>query len=189
MKPIGIRNVRTRLTLWYITVLAGVLLIYGGSASAVLLDRLCSQPDHLAIEDLATIEAFFTFDPNGRLFLGNEDHDHPYPVAPQGRFLEVLAEDGTILYRNELLGNRFLGGIPEPGEGVASYSPRSIRLSDGTLVRMVSRRHAIEGRPTLVRLGGGFLKPGRCFLALPSGACIQLYALVRCFDTAAAIGI
>ncbi len=153
MKLIGIRNVRTRLTLWYVAVLAGVLLIYGGITSAVLLYQLRSQLDHLAIEDLETIEAFFTFDPNGRLVLINENHDHSYPVAPQGRFLEVLAEDGTILYRNELLGNRFLGGAPESTEGVTSYSPRSIRLPDGTLVRMVSRKHAIEGRPTLIRLG------------------------------------
>jgi heavy metal sensor kinase len=153
MKRIGLRNVRTRLTIWYVAVLAGVLLIYGGSASAVLLFQLRSQLDHLAIEDLETIEGFLSFGSNGKLFLRNDYHDHPYPVAPQGRFMEVYAEDGSVLYRNALLGNHLLGGIPEPGEGVDSYSPRSIRLSDGTLVRLVSRRHLIEGRPTVIRLG------------------------------------
>jgi heavy metal sensor kinase len=153
MKRIGFKNVRTRLTIWYVAVLAGVLLIYGGSASIFLLYQLRSQLDHLAIEDLETIEGFLSFDSSGRLFLRSEDHDHPYPVTPQVRFLEVLSDDGTVLYRNEMLGDRALGGIPEPGEGVDNYSPRSTRMSDGMLVRVVSKRHAIQGRPSLIRLG------------------------------------
>jgi heavy metal sensor kinase len=153
MRFFGIRNVRTRLTLWYLAVLAAVLLVYGGFASAILLYQMRSQLDHLAIEDLETVEAFLRFDSNDKLFLKSEDHDHPYPVGSQGRLLEILAPDGTLLYRNDLLGNRSLGGIIEPGEGVNSYSPRSLHLSDGTPVRLVSRRHAIEGRPALIRLG------------------------------------
>jgi heavy metal sensor kinase len=153
MKRIGFKNVRTRLTIWYVAVLAGVLLIYGGSASIFLLYQLRSQLDHLAIEDLETIEGFLSFDSSGRLFLRSEDHDHPYPVTPQVRFLEVLSDDGTVLYRNEMLGDRSLGGIPEPGEGLDTYSPRSTRMSDGMLVRVVSKRHAIQGRPSIIRLG------------------------------------
>ncbi len=153
MKRIRPRNVRMRLTLWYVAVLASVLLIYGGSTSALVLVQLRSQLDHLAIEDLETVEGFLSFDANGRLFLRNDYHDHPYPVSSEVRFMEVRAEDGTLLYRNEELGSRFLGGIPESGEGTDSYSPRSIRLTDGTPVRLVSKRHTIEARPTLIRLG------------------------------------
>jgi heavy metal sensor kinase len=60
--------------------------------------------------------------------------------------------DGAVLYRNERLGSRSLGGMPFPGEGVGGYSNREERLSDGTRVRMVSRRHSIDGHPTLIRL-------------------------------------
>lgn len=129
MKRIRPRNVRTRLTLWYLAVLACVLLIYGGSTSALVLLQLRSQLDHLAIEDLETVEGFLTFDSKGRLFLRNDYHDHPYPADSEKRLMEVRGEDGAILYRNELLGNRILGGSPEYGEGVNSYSPRSVRLS------------------------------------------------------------
>jgi heavy metal sensor kinase len=147
------QHVRTRLTLWYVAVLAAVLLIYGASTSAVMLVQLRSQLDHLAIEDLETVEGFLSFGPTGNVFLRNDYHDHPYPTNMQERMLEVWTPEGTLLYRNELLAGRALGGPPEPMEGVGSYSQRSIGLADGTPVRLVSKRHTLEGRPTLIRVG------------------------------------
>jgi len=146
-------HVRTRLTAWYVAMLAVVLLIYGGSASAVLLLQLRSQLDHLAIEDLETVEGFLSFGVDGRVFLRNDYHDHPYPTDQEQRLLEVWGVDGKLLYRNELLGRRALGGPPAPDEGGDSYSERSIRLADGTPVRLVSKRHRLEGRPTVIRVG------------------------------------
>jgi heavy metal sensor kinase len=153
MRRLWPQHVRTRLTLWYVAILAGVLLIYGGSTCAIVLLQLRTQVDHLAIEDLETVEGFLSPGPDGKLNLRNDYHDHPYSPDMQERFLEVRAEDGTLLYRNERLGERFLGGNLEPGEGVNSYSPRSIRLADGMPVRLISRRHILEGHPVLIRLG------------------------------------
>jgi heavy metal sensor kinase len=133
--------------------LAAALLIYGASASAVLLYELRSQLDRLAIEELETVEGLLSFGPDGRVFLRSDYHDHPYPTTMQERLLEVWAANGTLLYRNELLGNRALGGRPQPGEGVRSYAERSIRLADGTPVRLVSKRHTLEGRATVIRVG------------------------------------
>jgi heavy metal sensor kinase len=147
------QHVRTRLTVWYVAMLAAALLIYGGATSAVLFFELRSQLDHRAIEDLETVEGFLSFGPNGKVFLRNDYHDHPYPTSMQERLLEVWAADGTLLYRNELLGGRALGGPPGPMEGVDSYSQRSIHLADGTPVRLVSKRHSLEGRPTIIRVG------------------------------------
>jgi heavy metal sensor kinase len=152
VKRLRPQHVRTRLTVWYVAILAAALLMYGGIASTVLLFELRSQLDHLAIEDLETVEGFLSFGSNGRLFLRNDYHDHPYPAKMQERLLEVWAANGTLLYRNELLGSRALGGPPQPGEGVDSYAERSIRLADGTPVRLVSKRHSLEGRPTVIRV-------------------------------------
>lgn len=153
MKRIQPRNVRTRLTLWYLGILAGVLLIYGCTTAIFVFLQLQSQLDHLAVEDLETVEGFLTFDASGKLLLQNDYHDHPYTADSEERLMEVRGEDGVLLYRNDLLGNRLLGGAPEPREGVNSYSPRTVRLPDGTRVRLVSKRHAIEGRATLIRVG------------------------------------
>jgi heavy metal sensor kinase len=147
------QHVRTRLTVWYVAILAAVLLLYGGITSAVLLLQLRSQLDHRAIEDLETVEGFLSFGPNGEVFLKNDYHDHPYPALMQDRLLEVWLADGSLLYRNELLGSRALGMPPDPREGVDSYSERSVRLADSTPVRLVSKRHSLEGRPTIIRVG------------------------------------
>jgi len=153
MKRFWPRHVRTRLTLWYVAILAAVLLIYGSSASAVVLVQLRTQLDHLAIEDLETVESFLSFGSDGKLGLRNDYRYHPNTTEVQQRFLEVRAEDGTLLYKSEGLAERVLGGKPEPGEGVDSYSRRSSRLTDGTRVRLISRRRMIEGRPILIRVG------------------------------------
>ncbi len=147
------KHVRSRLTLWYVGVLAGALLLYGGSTCAVLLYQFRSQLDQLAIEDLETVEGFLMRTPDGKVELESDYHDHEYPDEMHQRLLEVRGMDGTILYRNERLANRVLAGDPEPEEGVDSYSPRSVRLPDGTRVRIVSRRHHVNGVPTLIRLG------------------------------------
>jgi heavy metal sensor kinase len=153
MKNFWPKHVRTRLTLWYVAILAGVLLIYGASTCAIVLLQLRSQVDHLATEDLETVEGFLSFGSDGKLGLRNDYHYHPNTTEVQQRFLEVRSEDGTLLYKSEGLGERVLGGKPEPREGVDFYSRRSIRLADGTRVRRISRRHVIDGHPLLIRVG------------------------------------
>lgn len=147
------QNVRARLTFWYVGILSAVLLIYAASTSAMLFFQLREQLDHRAIEDLETVEGFLSWRADGSVLLRNDYHDHPYPATMQERLMEVWSPEGTLLYRNELLGHRALGGPPTPGEGVDSYSDRSVRLADGTPVRLVSKRHSLEGRPVVIRVG------------------------------------
>ena len=152
MKRPRLQNVRTRLTVWYVAVLAGILALYSGGISVVFFLQLRTQLDHHAIEQLETVEGFLHFRPDGTVFLRTDYHDHPYPATEQERFLEVRGEGGAVLFRNEPLGRRSLGGDPAPDEGRDSYSQRSIRLPGGPRVRLISKRHAIDGRPTLIRL-------------------------------------
>jgi heavy metal sensor kinase len=66
--------------------------------------------------------------------------------------LEVRGASGEILYRNQQLGNRNLGGDPTPTEGVDTFSEREITIEGGTRVLMVSRRLLLEGIPVLIRI-------------------------------------
>src|ERR1700722_17916966 len=118
MSALQPKNVRTRLTAWYVAVLAGVLLLYVAGASALVFFQLRSELDRFAIDDLETVEGLLTFGPGGKLSLRSDYHDHPYTAEQQDRLLEVWAADGTLLYRNELLGDRSLGGAPDGAEGV-----------------------------------------------------------------------
>jgi heavy metal sensor kinase len=66
--------------------------------------------------------------------------------------VEILSPDGNILYKNERLGEQTLGLDPVQDEGAGGYSPRTVHLADGTALRVVSRRHTLDGHPLLIRL-------------------------------------
>ncbi len=174
MKRRGPWNVRTRLTLWYVGVISGILFLFSCGISAVIFFELRTQLDEHAIEELETIEGFLRFRPDGKVVLQSIGHDHPYPATAQERFIEVRAMDGGVLFRNELLGNRSLGREPGPDEGIGSYRERSIRLSDGTRVRLISKRHNIEGKPTLIRLGFNEQTFWRRFFSVAAGLFLGL---------------
>jgi len=145
-------HLRTRLTLWYVTVLAALLMLAWAGTCALLFWQFRSQLDQFAVEEIETVEGLFFFSPDGKLQLREDYHNHPESKDVIDRYVEVLSPDGMLLFRNQRLGNGELGGVPFTGEGVGGYSTRSARLSDGTRVRLVSRSHSLDGRPLLIRL-------------------------------------
>jgi len=146
------QSIRTRLTLWYVGVFAGVLLLFGGLTGSFLFLQLRSQLDHYAIQDIETIEGLLYFDSAGNLLLREDYHNHPESRQVLERLVEVRTASGRVLYRNERLRGQALGGALFPGEGEEGYSVRSARIADGTRVRLVSRRHILSGQPLVIRL-------------------------------------
>ncbi len=145
-------HLRARLTLWYVSVLAALLVLGWAGTGAFLFWQLRSQLDHFAVQEIETVEGLFFFDSGGQLRLREDYHNHPESKEVIDRYLEVRDQAGAVLFRNERLGNRTLDGAPFRREGVGGYSQRSARLSDGTRVRMVSRMHSLGGRTVLIRL-------------------------------------
>jgi heavy metal sensor kinase len=128
------------------------MILFTGGTATVLFLQMRAQLAHFAIEDIEEVEGLMSFTPDGRLNVRDDYHNHPESKQILEHFLEVRTADGALLYRNDRLGNRALGGAPLPGEGIGGYSQRSRVLSDGTRVVMVSRRHSLDGRPILIRL-------------------------------------
>ncbi|HET6145739.1 MAG TPA: heavy metal sensor histidine kinase [Candidatus Acidoferrales bacterium] len=152
MISLGTKSVRTRLTLWYVLVLTSVIIVYVAGASLVLVWQMRSQIDRQVVQDLETVEGLLYFTEDGRLHFNEDYHNHPESKLVQERMLEVLSPDGTILFKNNQLGERVLGGAPFMGEGVGGYSQRSERLPDGTRVILASRAHTMQDRPILLRV-------------------------------------
>ena len=146
------RHLRTRLTLWYVSGLAILLVLAWAGTCGLLFWQLRNQLGHFSIQEIETVEGLLYFTPQAQLRLKEDYHNHPESKDVIERYLEVRGADGSVLYRNPRLGNRSLGGSPFSGEGVGGYSERSERLSDGTRVRVVSRVHALDGRRLLIRL-------------------------------------
>ena len=146
------RQVRTRLTLWYVFVLASVLVVSWGLTAVFLFFELRNHLTHYAVQDIETVEGLMYFDDAGRLMLRTDYHNHRDSEGLLERLMEVRSPQGAVLYRNERLGSRSLGGNPFPGEGVDQFSPRSASLDDGTSVRIVSRFWTLQRRPLVIRL-------------------------------------
>lgn len=145
--------IRTRLTIWYVLVLGGALLVFAAATAGVLYWQLSRQLTRFLIQDIETVEGLLFFDRGGTLQLNEEYHNHAESRKVLERLLEVLSPDGTLLYRNWRLGTNRLGGAPFPGEGIGGYSPRTIGTNDGSRVLIVSRRHVMGGHPVVIRIG------------------------------------
>jgi heavy metal sensor kinase len=147
------KRVRTRLTLWYVGVLTAILALYLASVSLLLFWQMSNVLKHLAAEDLETVKGLLYFEADGRVGFREDYHHHTDWKQVQERLLEILSPDGKILYRNERLGDRTMGGAPFPGEGENGYSGRSEKASDGTPIILISRQYDLQGKSVLIRVG------------------------------------
>lgn len=147
------KRVRTRLTFLYVGMLAGVLVVYFAGVTVLLFWEMSGFLKRLAAEDLETVKGLLYAEDGGRVGVREDFHHHSDWKQVGERLLEILAPDGKILYRNERLGNRTIGGLPFAGEGERGYSGRSSRMSDGTPIILISRKYDLQGRTILIRVG------------------------------------
>src|SRR5229473_6461465 len=130
------RNVRSRLTLWYVLVLASLLALYAGVASLFLFLSLREDFDQNLLQDVETVEGMLTKEPNGGVSLHSS---HPDATEPRvGHFIEVWSPQGALLHRSASLQDQALGGPPGPDEGLHDPTPSTARLPNGTRVRLAS---------------------------------------------------
>jgi len=145
------RTIQSRVAMSHAMLVALILVVYIGLASGLLWWTQTRQLYRLAIENVETAEGLLSFGSDGRLILKEDYHNHPSSRLVQERLVEIRNyNSGEILYRNERLGNRSLGGPAFPGEG-AEYSPRPFRMADGTRVLLISHEHDIGNTTLLIR--------------------------------------
>jgi heavy metal sensor kinase len=146
------KSIGARIAMSYIVVLICTMVVFMAGTAIVLYLQMQTQLGHYAVQDIETVEGLVSFTPDGVLKVNEDYHNHPESKLVLDRYLEIVAPDGRVLYRNERLGNLALAGAPGPDEGVGGYSEHSTTLQDGTRVRMVSRRHILDSRTVLLRL-------------------------------------
>lgn len=148
------RRVRTRMALWYVLVLGFLMLAYAGGASSFLFYSLREQLDGNLVEDVETVEGLLVNTPDGRITLDTARPEHNEPEVQ--RLVEVWSPEGTLLYRSPVLGDRTLGGPPRPEESkdkdIGEPLPTTLRLRDGTRVRMATSTYTVETRRVHLRV-------------------------------------
>jgi len=146
-------KIRRSLTLWYVAIFGGVLVAYIGVACIVQYWQLSNQLYHAEVQDIETVQGLLYFNEEGKLSLHEEYFNQPQSRLLIDRMMEVLDDaNGRVLFRNrQLKGNR-LGGLPALNEGVGGFTPRRLRLADGTHVLAISHVHSLGGTSLLIRI-------------------------------------
>jgi heavy metal sensor kinase len=139
------RHVRTRLTLWYVGVLSGVLALYVGSTLVFLYLSQRRELDRRLYAEFETVEDLLAAGPDGSIRMGGHGDEE------SGRLVEVWSADGGLVYRSDALNGESLGGPAARGTPVKE-SLASVMLGDKTPLRVLSRPHRIGGRDLRVRV-------------------------------------
>jgi heavy metal sensor kinase len=147
-----ISDIRSRLTLWYVAIFGSLFAAYICSACFLQYWQLKQQLYHAEVQDMETVQGLLYFTADGQLSLHEEYFNRPESRRLLDRMLEVLDSNGKVLFRNRKLDGNALGGGLQPDEGVNGFSPRSLRLADGTPVLVISHAHVLQGTPVLIRL-------------------------------------
>ena len=153
MRTVLPMSLRTRLTLWYVTVLALLLLIYATLVFAFQYVVLTRQIFHDEVQDAITVEGLLYFDSHGALQLQQNYYSRPQSHLLLDRLMEIRDLSGKTLYRSSTLNGMSLGGPLKRGEGDDSFNERIVRLADGSHALIISHIHTMQGRTMVIRLG------------------------------------
>jgi len=143
-------NVRSRLTLWYVDVLAALLIAYGIASLFFLYLNMREQIDHNLLEDMETVEGQIATEPDGSLTLRLHHGDEGDPGLD--RFVEIWSPQGKVLYRTPQLEGQALGGPPSAEDAREDVTPVSERLASGWRVRVASSPHHLADRTVILRV-------------------------------------
>src|ERR1700676_3790260 len=150
MMKLSLSNVRSRLTLWYVGVLAALLIAYGAGSLFFLFLSMQDQLDHNLREDLETVEGQIATEPDGSVVLRLHHGDE----VDSGfhRFVEIWSPEGKLLYRTPQLDGQSLGGPPSPREAKQDVAPASEQLPNGLRVRLASSPHHLHDHLVILRV-------------------------------------
>jgi len=146
-------SLRTRLTLWYVAVLAVLLVLYASLVFAFQYAVLTRQIFHDEVQDVVTAEGLLYFDAHGVLQFQQNYYSRPQSHLLVDRLMEVLDRSGRVLYQSPTLHGMPLGGRLQRGEGDTGFNKRIVRLRDGTYALIVSHIHTMDGVTMVIRLG------------------------------------
>lgn len=146
-------SIRARLTLWYVGVLAAMLLVYAVIVFVFQYATLTNQIFHDEVQDIVTVEGLLYFDAHGKLELRQDYYSRPQSHLLIDRMMEVRDLSGNTLYRSPTLGGQSLGGPSQPNEGDTGFNEHIVHLADGNYAFVISHVHGMDGRVVLIRLG------------------------------------
>jgi len=142
-----IKNVRTRLTLWYVLVFAFILLIYAGFAVSLIYLNLRGNLDQELQEEYEILETIIRINPNGIPFIDEDDASYL-----RENWFEIWSNDGKKLIESRPFSSKNLPPIPKEVVSAGNFRFRSIEIKNNIHLRVMYGRVNIEGKWLQVRL-------------------------------------
>ncbi len=135
------RNVRTRLTLWYVGMLSAVLAAYAASTLVFLRVSLREGLDRSLDGEFERVEDVLVEGADGSIRMGGHDEGDS--------LVEVWSPEGALLFRSPELDGNTLGG---PGRDMRAVEFASIQTRSGMHWRVLGHGRHLGGRALFIRV-------------------------------------
>jgi len=140
------RHIRTRLTLWYLGILALTLSLYAAAALGLLYGTQREDLEDALRADQEFVAEHLWIARPGTLRFQRHLQELEGPAL-----IEVQSADGAILFRSAALGGDSLAVARTPSAGSAEST--AVVRAGGQLLRVRSERHTVEGATLHVSIG------------------------------------
>ncbi len=145
--PFKIKNVRTRLTLWYVLIFTFVLMIYAGFTISLLYLNLRHNLDQKLTENYELLENIIHISTDDSLFF-EEDND-PYL---RENWFEIWSIDGHVLFKSRPVSSAKLPSFLDQLNTTGGFHFQSLNLANDLRLRVMSGKVNIDGHWFYVRL-------------------------------------
>ncbi len=146
MKPL-FKNVRARLTLWYVLVFSLILVLYAATSISFVYLYLLGNLDEQMEQDYEIVEEYIEFADDGGIVI--DEKNDPYFHE---RWFEIWSPEGKLLYRNRPFTGRSLPSLKKSEKLREGFVFHSFILPNQIRLRVMSGMMNIEGRWLYVRL-------------------------------------
>ena len=146
---LSLKTIRFRITLWHLVVLTLSLALFIVLSHVFLWKQLDIQLKNNLFADVEVMENFLAVDPEGNvIWRGHQDIGN---VDGLQRWIEIVQEDGRVVYRNFTGDNPFVkNNIATVSYHQSNYSP--IDMEDGTKLFGVEGLHQLENVQVTIRI-------------------------------------
>ncbi len=141
------KNVRTRLTLWYVLTLTIILILYAGVSISLVSINLRNNLDDQLQQDYEIVKSLMRVLPDGSVQIDSEDD----PYFQERRF-QIWSSDWKLLYENRPFTGENLPPIPKVEERAKGFHFHSLQLNNKVRIRVLNGKINIKGKWMFIRL-------------------------------------
>jgi len=145
--PAFLKNVRARLTFWYVLALSVILVVYAATSVSLVFFNLRRNLDRQLEEDYEIVEDYINITADGKVKIDAQDDPYYYE-----RWFEIWSPQGKLLYASRPFTGRSLPPVSSKEELKEGFVFRSLKLPNQARVRIMSGMINIEGNWLYIRL-------------------------------------